>query len=139
MLLMFSAYVASLISANRPSGLRHLSTTGPQVEPEARPPGCPDRVVEMLPRSETAELVAAYSTANKQIILCRGNSGQVYYYGEYTGQPDTGLAFPAEETPYGYVALNGSYAYEVRGNEVIITRNGDQIGREDLTTLQPVP
>jgi hypothetical protein len=111
---------------------------GSQQETQRSAMMCPDRIAEQLPDPGTADLVAAYHTKNKQIILCRTNSGTLYYYGEFIGRPETGLVMPAEETSVGYVARNGPYAYEVRGNEVIITKNGKRIGKEVLTP-QPSP
>ncbi|WBP89277.1 hypothetical protein [Kitasatospora cathayae] len=78
----------------------------------------------------------AYRTKDKQITLCRTAAGKLYYYGEFTGRPDTGLAMPATQTADGFIARNGAYAYEISGTTVTITLDGRQIGRENLTRVE---
>ncbi|WP_223125756.1 hypothetical protein [Streptomyces sp. TRM68367] len=101
--------------------------------PTGTPSGspCPARIAKKLPGREAA-LIEAYRTSNKQITLCRTEDGQLYYYGEFIGRPSTGLAMKAEETNDGYVARNDPYRYTISGDEVIITRYGSRIGREQL-------
>jgi len=83
-------------------------------------------------------LIRAYRTDNKQITLCRTPDDQLYYYGEFTGRPSTGIAMEAEVTQDGYVARNGPYRYTIDRGTVIVTQNGRRIGREDLTP-EPSP
>ncbi|WP_406446864.1 hypothetical protein OHB14_50215 [Streptomyces sp. NBC_01613] len=83
-------------------------------------------------------MVRAYRTRNNHITLCRTNGGRLYYYGEFTGRPSTGLAMRAEETTDGYVARNGPYRYTIDGDKVIVTQNGRTIGQESLSP-EPSP
>lgn len=128
--------VSGVVSAFGPDLLRSVVTTESRPKTPAPRLACPDRVSERLSGSTSTDLVAAYGAGDNQIFLCRTDSGQVYYYGEYTGRPDTGLAMPASETPHGYIARNGAYTYEVRNGEVIITRGGSEIARKKLGKLE---
>jgi len=94
-----------------------------------------------LPGSGPAKLVAAYTTAHHQIVLCRTASGQLYYYGQVRGKPNMNITLPAQKTPQGYfarnVTSNGTYGYAIRGKRVIITRNGTRLGVEHLSRQRP--
>lgn len=109
------------------------SITGQHDEPMPTTKTCPSRIAARLPQSTNTELVAAYRTPDKQIVLCRLGSGAVYYYGEYTDRPTTGIAMAAAPTATGYVARNGAYQYEIKGDKVIVTHNGKVIGNDTLT------
>jgi hypothetical protein len=115
------------------------TTTASHTQPathQSSSSSCPDRIAGKLPSSGSAVLVAAYLSANKQVVICRADSGQLYYYGQYTDRPDTGLVMEATPTSDGYLARNGAYSYEIRGSAVVVTHNGQQILQEDL---QPDP
>ncbi|GGP00234.1 hypothetical protein GCM10012280_68550 [Wenjunlia tyrosinilytica] len=99
---------------------------------------CPSRIEVELPYGEGAVLVKAYRTEDKQITLCRTPDDILYYYGEFTGRPETGIAMPAQETSDGFTAENTPYHYEIHGYTVTVTRNGALIGEEGLT-VEPSP
>jgi hypothetical protein len=61
----------------------------------------------------------------------------VYYYGQYIGRDGTGLLMPAQETAAGLLARNGSYLYEIRGDEVVVSVDGRKIVREFLVATSP--
>lgn len=111
------------------------NTPSPTATPSSS--ACPARIARMLPGGEAA-LVRAYRTKNKHITLCRTPNDHLYYYGEFTGRPSTGLVMKAEETSDGYVARNGPYRYTIEDGKVTVTRNGGTIGREGLTP-EPSP
>lgn len=100
-------------------------------------PGCPAGIARRLPGSGDAKLVAAYRTKNKRIVICRAGSGGLFYHGEYVDRPGRALLMRASRTRNGFVARNGTYQYEIRGGEVIVTHDGHQIGRERLTRQPP--
>ncbi|MFH8380906.1 hypothetical protein ACH4E7_08180 [Kitasatospora sp. NPDC018058] len=77
----------------------------------------------------------AYRTQDKQITLCRTVAGKLYYYGEFTGRADTGVAMSATQTADGFIAYNGDYTYEISGSTVTISLDGRQLGREKLTRV----
>ncbi|WP_052422359.1 hypothetical protein [Nonomuraea candida] len=97
---------------------------------------CPDRVALLIPDSG-ADLMAAYDAGDKHVVICRTATGKLYYYGQYIGQDDTGLLMPAQETPAGLLARNGSYLYEIRGDEVVVSVDGREILRELLVATSP--
>lgn len=103
----------------------------PAVTRSAAP--CPPAAAARLPDADGAVLVADYRTTNKVIILCRENSGKVYYYGAFSGRPSTGMAFPATRTAGGYTAHNGDYTYRVDGRVVTVDLGGRRIDTEHLT------
>ncbi|MGW3042739.1 hypothetical protein ACWC9T_22470 [Kitasatospora sp. NPDC001159] len=110
-----------------------MPTTSDQASDSPAAASCPSRIAEELPEGGKAALVVAYRTKDKQITLCRTAAGKLYYYGEFIGRPDTGVAMPASQTPDGFVAHNGEYTYEISGSTVTVTLNGRQLGRENLS------
>ncbi|HET6285269.1 MAG TPA: hypothetical protein VFG15_00795, partial [Amycolatopsis sp.] len=127
-LLLAAAVVAGLFFAVR--GL--ISSAPPTTAtPSANATPCPGRIAAQLPQG-AAELVAAYHTANKEIILC-GVAGGVYYYGRYTDRQANPILLPATATASGYVARNGAYQYEIRGDQVVVSVNGAVKSQEPLT------
>ncbi|MEV6032773.1 hypothetical protein AB0L65_16560 [Nonomuraea sp. NPDC052116] len=97
---------------------------------------CPDRVALLIPDGG-ADLVAAYDAGDKHIVICRTATGELYYYGQYIGRDDTGLLMPAQETSAGLLARNGSYLYEIQGDEVVVSVDGREILREFLVATSP--
>lgn len=93
---------------------------------------CPEAVASFIPEYGTT-LIARYRSAKHEITLCRGPSGQAYYDGVVIGKPRSGkwhISLTASVLGGGeYTAVNGVYRYRVTGTEVIITRNGEVIGR----------
>ncbi|MGK9463887.1 hypothetical protein ACSLFT_28235 [Streptomyces sp. G6] len=97
---------------------------------------CPARIAAEIPGGASAELVQAFRTTNKQITLCRTESGALYYYGEFSDGREPGIAMEAEETSTGFEARNGVYRYEIHDGVVTIYQSGTRIGEE---TLVPEP
>ncbi|MFE0024493.1 hypothetical protein [Amycolatopsis sp. NPDC059021] len=95
---------------------------------------CPARIAARLPEGGSAQLVVAYRTTDKQIVLCKHSSGKLYYHGAYTANPEEAITVPATATPRGYLARNGTYEYEIADTEVIVRNNGRQIGRQSLVS-----
>jgi len=99
---------------------------------------CPERVASELPSGDGAELVEAFRTRNadsgdtKNILLCRTDGGDLYYFGEFADQREKGIAMPAKRTDDGYLAENEPYSYHIHDGVVTITRNGTRIGEERL-------
>ncbi|MFG2842836.1 hypothetical protein ACGF12_06620 [Kitasatospora sp. NPDC048296] len=128
---------ANAFDAGNRTGPSATSTTGEQASGSPDSAAfCPPRIAEELPESGKTTLVAAYRTKDKQITLCRTAAGNLYYYGEFTGRPNTGIAMPAIQTTDGFTARNGAYKYEISGDTVVITVDGRQLGREDLTRIE---
>ncbi|MFG2648340.1 hypothetical protein [Streptomyces sp. NPDC048436] len=111
---------------------------GPGTEPSQKGTSCPGRIASALPSGEGAELVKAFRTKNKQITLCRTESGRLYYFGEFSDHREKGIAMPAEKTSDGYEARNDPYRYRIHDGVVTIYQNGRRIGQEDLTS-EPSP
>lgn len=97
---------------------------------------CPDRVTLLIP-ADAADLVVAYDAGDKHIVICRTATGELYYYGQYIGRDGTGLLMSAQETAAGLLARNGSYLYEIRGDEVVVSVDGREIVRERLVATSP--
>jgi hypothetical protein len=133
-LFLLLALLAGLQARAPASAPRHDSPliTTPAVQAVA----CPDRVALLIPDSG-ADLVAAYDAGDKHIVICRAVTGALYYYGQYIGRDDTGLLMPAQETATGWLARNGAYLYEIRGDEVVVSVDGREIVRELLVTTSP--
>jgi hypothetical protein len=112
-----------------------FNSTGNSPVPDTSTPAgtpCPARITASLPEGGAAELVVAYRTIDKQIVVCRTSSGTLYYHGEYTATPNEAIVIPATTTPGGYLAHNGVYEYEIAGPEVIVRKSGQEIGRQTL-------
>ena len=75
----------------------------------------------------------AYETEDHRIILCEDDNGQVYYHGETRDSDEDVLLMRAESTSNGYLARNEPYGYEITGDEVIVTNNGEVLRRATLT------
>ncbi|WP_220040637.1 hypothetical protein [Streptomyces tateyamensis] len=139
MLLVLGALAYSVLQVLHTAGSRHGapygSARGSGTPSAHAATACAQRIASQLPNGSGAELVTAYRTSNKQITLCRTGGGTLYYFGEFTGRPDTGLAMPATQTADGFTADNGPYHYRISGNTVTVTENGKLIGQEQLTAV----
>ncbi|MEU8887589.1 hypothetical protein [Streptomyces sp. NPDC048442] len=124
------------------SSLSGSDKSAPEPESTAStPPSCPPRIAAELPGTGSgAELVDAFSTQNKQIVLCRTGEEELFYFGEFSDRREGGIAMPARTTADGYEASNGPYRYriDVKNQTVTIYESGQRIGRESLRP-QPSP
>ncbi|QFU90768.1 hypothetical protein [Amycolatopsis sp. YIM 10] len=102
---------------------------------------CPPAVATWLPADGSdAVLVAAYTTDEHQIVVCRTAGGQHYYDGRKKGKPvnsETHISLEASQTANGFVAYNKSYRYEISGSELRLTRNNEVLLRETLQRTGP--
>ncbi|WP_153534153.1 hypothetical protein [Actinomadura macrotermitis] len=89
---------------------------------------CPAKVARSISGDGPVNLVAAYRTSQHDVIICRTGTSRFYYHGEVTGNPGSAMDLPARKTAKGYLAVNGSYTYEVRGRRIIVSRSGQVIG-----------
>ncbi|MEV0386339.1 hypothetical protein [Nonomuraea sp. NPDC050643] len=131
--LLYAIATALMLNASRspvPSTMPQFGTVTPAAT-------CPVHVTRLMPDGQDADLVAGYATGKHDVIICRTRLGQPYYYGQVTGLPGTGLLMPAQETPDGYLARNGLYRYEIRGQEVIVTLRGQELRRTTLIEVAP--
>ncbi|HYQ62442.1 hypothetical protein [Actinophytocola sp.] len=114
-------------------------SSSPSDAPAAAP--CPTEVAQWLPDGGSgAVLEAAFTTPKFTITLCRTTGGLLYYDGQVTGATptaDTHLSIPATPTPTGYVARNGTYTYEIAGDQVFISHNGESLSQQPLTRTGP--
>ncbi|WP_431041663.1 hypothetical protein ACQUSR_06905 [Streptomyces sp. P1-3] len=118
-----------------------LSSDGGHSAPDASESStrsCPERIAAALPGGGGAELVKAFRTKNKQIVLCRTGGGTLYYFGEFRDRREKGIAMPATKTSEGYEARNGSYRYSIHDGVVTIYESGRRIGEEKVTP-EPSP
>ena len=139
---MVGAIVGLSVVGNLDSIVAALSDLdgGPESAAPTGPP-CPAEVAQWLPGGGSgATLEAAFTTPKFTITLCRTTDDQLYYDGQVTGVPPTGethISIPATRTPSGYVAQNGSYKYEIAGNEVFVTHGTENLARQPLTRTGP--
>lgn len=99
---------------------------------------CPDRVRDRLPEGGDTRLVAAFVTDGRQIVLCRAETGQLYYHGEILNVPNSAMVIPAQETDHGYMAHNGDYTYQISGDVVIIMRGAHVLSRMQLSVVTDI-
>lgn len=114
------------------------TTGGSDPTPTSTAAACPGRIADELPSGDGAELVEAFRTDNKQIVLCRTGAGKLYYFGEFSDRREAGITMPAKRTDDGYEASNPPYRYDIHDNVVSIYKSGTRIGREKLTP-EPSP
>jgi hypothetical protein len=116
------------------------SWSSPRSDAPAEPP-CPAEVARWLPEGGSgAVLEAAFTTPKFTITLCQSTGGQLYYDGQVTGAPptaDTHISLAATRTPTGYVARNGSYEYEIAGEEVFVSHGNEPLSQQPLTRTGP--
>lgn len=93
---------------------------------------CPSRVADLIPASGRSTLVEAFETDRHRIILCSDTNGEIYYHGETLDSEEEGILMEAEATSDGYVAWNDPYAYEITGDEVVVSNDSGEIGRYTL-------
>ncbi|PPK67593.1 hypothetical protein CLV40_107259 [Actinokineospora auranticolor] len=102
--------------------LAHILPEPATASPTGNP--CP---AEARPDGAEATLIASYTTVRHTIVLCRTASGLPYYDGRFTDRPVTKenhINIRAEETPEGFLAVNGDYSYRISGDYVTITGGG---------------
>ena len=120
-----SAFISSITTPSRDRPTPSESSTD----------RCPTRVADLIADEggERVTLMEAYETEDHRIILCEDDNGQVYYHGETRDSDEDVLLMRAESTSNGYLARNEPYGYEITGDEVIVTNNGEVLRRATLT------
>jgi hypothetical protein len=118
-------------------GSSSSAAPAPTSSTDAASATCPDRIAEKIPQGTGARLVQAFVTSNKEIVLCRTEGGQLYYFGDFTDDPNSSIVIPARSSAGGFTADNGPYRYVIADGYVTIYQNGNQIGREQLTRETP--
>lgn len=101
---------------------------------------CPSQVRSWLPAGEQqdAVLVASYQTDKVVVTFCRGVRGQLYYDGQKrnaTASAETHILLLAYQTSAGFIATNGSFTYEVRGDRLIVTERGEVLADDQLEII----
>lgn len=135
------ALTAVVFVINNLDSLGKLLPDVPGSDTSTQTTPCPAAAAKWLPDGGSgAVLEAAFVSPRHVITLCRTGSGELYYDGQFTGQPvdsTTHISIPAVSTEAGYTATNGGYKYEVNGSEVIVTLDGNPMARLPLTRTGP--
>lgn len=97
---------------------------------------CPYAAAQFLPGGGAgATLVKARQTAKHFITVCSTAGGELFYDGQVKGKPADNtnhISLPATATATGCVARNLEYVYEVTGERIVVTSNGEVVLDEAL-------
>ncbi|HEX9337978.1 MAG TPA: hypothetical protein VF892_18925 [Pseudonocardiaceae bacterium] len=104
-------------------------------------PPCPSAVAMYLANSGTdATLVVSYTSTEYDVTLCRDDTGNLYYDGQFKGAApsnDTHISIPAQQTATGFTAYNNGYTYDIGATEEVLWFNGATVKQFALTRTGP--
>ena len=85
---------------------------------------CPSHVAATIPDGNGSTLIAAYQTTDYYVTLCQTTSGEDYYFGENKQDSSLRITLPAHDDNGTYTATNKGYAYQVDGQDLVVTHDG---------------
>ncbi|MBB5152921.1 hypothetical protein BJ970_000455 [Saccharopolyspora phatthalungensis] len=100
--------------------------------PETAASTCPSETERTLPE-KNALFVAGYQTAKYYVILCRGPSGQVYYYGAENSDSSVNITLSAKWIGNAYEAENANYHYTINNQRLVIKSDSTVVYNQPVT------
>lgn len=85
---------------------------------------CPSDVAATIPGGDGSTLIDAYQTTDYYVTLCQTTSGEDYYFGENKQDSSLQITLQAQDDNGTYTATNKGYTYQVDGQDLVVTNNG---------------
>lgn len=96
---------------------------------------CPSDVAATIPDGDGSTLINAYQTTGFYVTLCQTASGDDYYFGESKQDSSEQITLPAEDDGGTYTATNNGYTYQVDGQDLTVTDNGQTLIDQSLAPV----
>lgn len=96
---------------------------------------CPADVAATIPNGSGSTLISAYQTTEFYVTLCRTTSGQNYYFGMSKQDNSQQITLPAQEANGTYTSTNNGYTYQVTGQDLIVSQNGQTLLDQALSPV----
>lgn len=88
---------------------------------------CPANAAATIPGGDNSTLIDAYQTTGFYVTLCSTTSGDDYYFGMSKQDTSQQITLPVQEDNGTYTATNNGYTYQVTGQDLIVSRNGQTL------------